>query len=232
VTAGGVQHGASFVLGAPIAPGTLITLKGLNLANADSATSEVPLPTLWNGTQVFLGTEALPLLYTASGQVNVQVPYDVPVNTQYQVTVQRENVKSLPEQLVVAEAQPGIFTTDASGSGQGVIFHGDGVTLAQPGSPASEGETVTIECTGLGVVTPDVPAGTPAPDSPVSSTVNSVAVTIGGVDAQATVGTLIPGRPGVYSVTAIVPSGVSGDTVPVVVTVAGQTSPAVTMSVQ
>ena len=68
--------------------------------------------------------------------------------------------------------------------------------------------------------------------SPISSTVNPVAVTIGGLDANASSATLIPGVPGVYQVTATVPSGVSGDTLPVVVTVAGQTSPPVTMSVQ
>jgi uncharacterized protein (TIGR03437 family) len=241
VTAGGVQHGASFVLGAPIAPGTLITLKGLNLANTSSTSTDLPLPTNVNGTQVFMGTEPLPLLFTATGQVNVQIPYDVPVNTQFQVSVQRDNVQSLPEQLLIAAAQPGVFTVDASGSGQGVIFKSDGGTLAQPVAcntadypcaPANAGETITIQCTGLGVVSPPVPAGTPPPDSPISSTVNPVSVTIGGLDAQATVGALIPGRPGVYQVKATVPNGVTGDALPVVVTVAGQSSPAVTMSVQ
>ena len=241
VTAGGVQHAASYVLGAPIAPGTLITLKGSNLADADSETSGLPLPTQWNGTQVFLGTEPLPLLYSASGQINVQIPYDVPVDTLFQVTVQRDNEESLPEQLVIAAAQPGVFTADASGTGQGVIFKSDNATLAQPVScnvpnytcaPASAGETVFIQCAGLGVVTPAVLAGTPPPASPLSSTVNPVAVTIGGSDANASVGTLIPGRPGVYQVTATVPAGVSGDALPVGVTVAGQTSPAVTMAVQ
>jgi uncharacterized protein (TIGR03437 family) len=186
-----------------------------------------------NGTQVFLGTEALPLLYAGMGQVNVQVPYDVPVNTLFQVTVQRDNVQSLPEQLVIAPAQPGIFTVDKSGAGQGVIYRSDGVQLAQPGSPASAGEMIAIYCTGLGTVTPAVQAGTPPPDSPVSTTDNAVAVTIGGQDAQAMSGTLVPGQPGVYRVVATVPSGVSGDAVPVVVTVAGQASPAVvTMAVQ
>jgi uncharacterized protein (TIGR03437 family) len=233
VTAAGVQQGASYAKGAPIAPGTLITLQGLNLADAGSQTSGLPLPTTWNGAQVFMGTEALPLLYTASGQVNVQVPYDVPVDTQFQLTVQRDNLQSLPEQLVIAVAQPGIFTANASGSGQGDIFLSDGVTLAQPGTPASAGQTITILCTGLGTVTPAVQAGTPPPASPASTTNNPVSVTIGGLDAQASFGTLVPGQPGVYQVSAVVPAGVSGPAVPVVVTVAGQSSPAgVTMAVQ
>ena len=65
------------------------------------------------------------------------------------------------------------------------------------------------------------------------SKVNGMSVTIGGLDGQASNGTLAPGQPGVYAVQAIVPSGVSGDQLPVVVTVAGQSSPAqVTMAVQ
>jgi uncharacterized protein (TIGR03437 family) len=201
-----------------------------------------------SGTQVFLGTEPLPLLYVSPGQVNVQVPYDAPVNTHYQVTVQHTDpntgaiLQSLPEQLVIAQAQPGIFTVDESGTGPGVIFRSDGITLAQPGScasqgyacaPATAGETITIQCTGLGAVDPPVVAGALPADSPISSTVNPIFVTIGGQDGQAAMGTLIPGRPGVYRVTAIVPQGVSGDAVPILVTVAGQSSQAnVTMAVQ
>jgi len=97
---------------------------------------------------VLLGNQPLPILYTSAGQLNVQVPYGVPVNTQYQLTVQHGSTLSLPESLVVAAAQPGIFTVNLSGTGQGVIMKSDGVTLAQPGTPASIGETVVIYCTG------------------------------------------------------------------------------------
>jgi uncharacterized protein (TIGR03437 family) len=241
VTSGGVQNGASFVLGAPIAPGSLITMKGVNLADGDPLTSDQPLPTLLNGTQVVMGSDLLHLLYSATGQVNVQVPYDIPVNTQFQVLVQRDAMLSVPEQLAVADAQPGVFTTDASGSGAGVIFRSDMVTLAQPAScnvpgpltcaPATAGEAIRIYCTGLGIVTPAIDAGVP-PVAPLPTTVNAVTVTIGGLDAPVTSSTLAPGQPGAYIVTATVPNGVSGDTLPVLVTVAGQTSPVVSMSVQ
>ena len=42
---------------------------------------------------------------------------------------------------------------------------------------------------------------------------------------------LVPGMTGVYEVQAGVPAGVTGNTVPVVLTVAGQSSPTVTMAV-
>jgi len=234
VTAQGVVHAASDQGGAWITPGGLITVYGVNLSDRAGQNTGLPLPQQLNGTQVLLGNQPLPILYTSAGQLNVQVPYTVPVNTQYQLTVQHGNALSVPQQLVVAQAQPGIFTVNQQGTGQGAIMKSDGVTLAQPGTPASIGETVVIYCTGLGAVSPPVKEGLPAPSTPpLSTTVNTVTVTIGGKAAQVAFSGLTPGYAGLYQVNAVVPTGIAtGDTVPVVVTVAGQTSPAVTIAVR
>jgi uncharacterized protein (TIGR03437 family) len=237
VTSNGVVHAASDVGGVPIAPGGLITIYGQNLAEGSGPSSGLPLPQQLNGTQVLLGDQPLPILYTNPLQLNVQVPYGVPVNTQYQLTVQRGSAYSAPQSLVVAPAQPGIFTVNQTGAGQGSIVKSDGVTLAQPGTPASVGETVVIYCTGLGAVTPRVAEGVPPPSvSPLSTTDNLVTVMIGDKTAEVIFSGLTPGDPGLYQINAIVPSGIAtGDAVPVVIRVAGQTSPispAVTMAVK
>jgi len=58
--------------------------------------------------------------------------------------------------------------------------------------------------------------------------VNAVTVTIGGVSEAAEFAGLAPGYPDLYQVNAVVPAGVQpGNSVPVVLTVAGQSSPAV-----
>jgi len=139
----------------------------------------------------------------------------------------------VPQSLVVAAAQPGIFTVNQQGTGQGAIMKSDQVTLAQPGTPASIGETVVIYCTGLGAVTPAVKEGAPAPALPLSTTVNPVTVTIGGVAAHVAYNGLTPGYAGLYQVNAVVPAGITtGDAVPVVLSVAGQTSPPATIAVR
>ena len=62
---------------------------------------------------------------------------------------------------------------------------------------------------------------------------NPVTVTIGGAAAQVAYHGLAPGYAGLYQVNAVVPSGITtGDAVPVALSVAGQTSPAVTMAVR
>jgi uncharacterized protein (TIGR03437 family) len=237
VTAQGVVHAASAQGGVPIAPGGLISIYGSNLSDSTGPGSGLPLPQQLNGTQVLLGNQPLPILYTSSGQLNVQVPYTVPVNTQYQLTVERGNTYSVPQPLVVAAAEPGVFTVSQTGAGQGSIVKSDGVTVAQPGTPASIGETVVIYCSGLGAVTPKVKEGSPAPGvPPLSTTDNPVTVTIGGKPATVAFSGLTPGSVGLYQINAVVPSGIiTGDAVPVVIGVAGQTSPIsppVTMAVK
>jgi uncharacterized protein (TIGR03437 family) len=63
--------------------------------------------------------------------------------------------------------------------------------------------------------------------------VNPLSVTIGGVTAQAQFAGLAPGYPDLYQVNAGVPSGVqAGSALPVVLSIAGQISPPVTMAVR
>jgi uncharacterized protein (TIGR03437 family) len=233
LTAGGVVHAASGAAGVAIAPGSLVTIYGTNLADTTGSASSLPLPQQISGTQVKIGDRVVPLLYTSAGQMNVQVPFDVPVDTQYQVAVQRGTELSVPEPLVVAATQPGIFALNQHGTGQGVIMRSDQVTVAQAGTPAAIGETVVIYCTGLGAVTPSVASGAPAPAAPVARTVNPVTVTIAGQTAQVQFSGLTPGFAGLYQVNAVVPTGVTAsNTVPVVVSVGGQSSPPVTMAVK
>jgi hypothetical protein len=63
--------------------------------------------------------------------------------------------------------------------------------------------------------------------------VNEVKVTIGGLEAQVQFAGSTPGLAGLYQVNAVVSQGVTpGNEVPVVLTVAGQQSPPVTMAVK
>ena len=121
VTASGLLHGASLAEGQPIAPGTLITIKGLNLADDIGKPTGLPLPREINGVEVLLGDRTLPLLYVSKNQLNVQIPFNLPANTDHPILVRRGDQLSVPEPVTVTETMPGIFTTSESGTGQGVI---------------------------------------------------------------------------------------------------------------
>jgi uncharacterized protein (TIGR03437 family) len=182
---------------------------------------------------VTLAGRSLPLAFVSENQINALMPYDVPVNTRLQLLVRRGNSYTAPEPVLVAPAQPAIFSLDQTGSGQGHIYVAPGQVLAGPAAPARPGDVLVIYCAGLGAVNPAVAAGQSAPSSPLARTVDPVTLTIGGVEAEVFFSGLAPTFAGLYQVNAIVPAGVApGDAVPVVLSVAGQSSPPVTMAVR
>ena len=154
------------------------------------------------------------------------------MNTQHQVLVSNGGALSVPAQITVAAAQPGIFAANQQGTGQGIILNADQTRLVQAGTPAKRGDIVVIYCSGLGQVTPKVADGAPSP-VPAATTVNPVTVQIGGANAQVQFAGLTPGFAGLFQVNVVVPPGAAtGNAVPVSITVAGQTSNVVTMAIQ
>jgi uncharacterized protein (TIGR03437 family) len=141
---------------------------------------------------------------------------------------------SYPVPVDLAPAQPEIFKAAAEGF-QGQIYKfipGAAALLADAANPAAAGDFIIINCAGLGRVDPPVEAGEAAPSQPLSSTVLPVTLRIGGVAARVEFAGLAPGFSGLYQINAVVPAvPVSGE-VPVVVEVAGQQSPEVTMAVR
>ena len=232
---GAIVNAASFAPQAPVAPGSLVSIFGSKLSEGQGAAARLPLETQLAGTRVSIGGQPMPLLYAGDGQINAVVPYGLAVNTRYQVVVQRGSSYSVPEPITVAAAQPAVFTKDQSGKGQGLVFVSTpaGLVLAEAASPARAGDAVVIYCSGLGEVNPPVAAGAAAPAYPLSVTANPVSVTMGGREAQVLFAGLSPGFAGLYQVNAVVPPGISpGNETPVSLTVAGQTSPPVTMAVR
>ncbi len=228
VASGAVLNAASFAANSPIAPGELVSVFGGSLATATGISGSVPLPTQVGDTQVFLGETPLPILYASATQLNVQVPYGLALNAQSQVFVQRGVTISVPEALTVAPAQPAIFTVSQSGQGQGVIVDSAANQIVDLNAPTAVGKTLVIYCTGLGETNPPAPSGGLV--TVATPTVIPVTVSIGGVNAAILYAGLTPGFPGLYQVNATIPGGVqAGNNVPVTVSMAGQTSPVVTI---
>jgi len=217
---------------APVAPGTLVTIYGSNLASS-SKNSSIPLPLEVDGTQVLLSGQPLPILNISPNQINMQIPFDIPVNTSHQIVVRRGNALSVPESFNVASAQPGIFTRNSTGTGQGVVIGPDQITIADSAKPALRGQAIVIYCTGVGAVTPSVVLGAAAPSSPLAATVSSVEVLVGEKKAQVLFSGLTPGFSGLYQVNAVLAADTpTGDAVPVTISTSGQISNIVTIAVR
>jgi uncharacterized protein (TIGR03437 family) len=228
VSPGGVVSAASFLQGAPLAPGGLISIYGTKLSDATAMATSLPLEPELQNVVVQIGTTQLPLQYVGAGQINAILPYGVNTNTTHPLVVLRAGHQSNVNFVQIADAQPAIFKTGAQ---QGAILDQNN-QLIQPGNPARAGAVAVIFCTGLGAVNADVQAGMPAPGSPPATTLSPISVSIGGLDAPVQFSGLAPGFAGLYQVNVLIPAGVSpSDSVPVIVTAGTLSSAPATIAI-
>jgi uncharacterized protein (TIGR03437 family) len=241
-----VADSASYAV-SNVSPGEIITIFGIGLGPTTltmyPGTSPLPasLPATGPATSVTIDGTPAPILYTSASQVSCIAPYSLVgnVGTTVNLVLTYNSIASATFPVNVVATDPGVFSMDASGAGQGAILNfnattGD-YTVNSSANAAIKGNIVVIYVTGFGQTNPAgdetslIAAGTPV--LPVAA----VSVTIGGQSAtvqaaQAPVGSV----PGVLQINATVPAGVtSGNTVPVLVTVGTATSQAhVTMAVK
>jgi len=238
VAAGGVLNAASYSLQTPVAPGSLVSIFGSGFTDAAGlqVATEYPWPTVLGTTTVTVGGESAPIYVATAGQINAMMPFDLPVNAILPVVVTRGNAVSAPQPVSVVSSQPGVFTQTANGQGIGVvvIVNPDGSETEVGGAiSAKAGDVLAIYCTGLGDVSPTEVAGFPASPSPLAQAIDTVTLTIGGVNAQVLFAGPTPGFTGLYQVNAIVPSGIApSQQVPLVLSQDGRTSSVVTMPMQ
>jgi len=240
INPGGIVEAAGY--SARFTAGSILSLFGVNLAGTTSGASTLPLPTSLAGTSVLVNGQAAPLFFVSPTQINFQLPWQTAGQAQASVAVNAGGLTSSAQSISLVVSAPGLFATNAAGSGQGAIQLANTLVFAAPvGSipgaqarPANRGEDLSIFCTGLGSVANQPLSGVPAPIAPPLSTTTAMpTVTLGGVQANVTFSGLAPGFVGLYQVNARVPDNApSGDSVPVVITVSGAASNTVTVAIQ
>ena len=219
ISAGGIVNAATYTA-APnnqVAPGQIVSVFGQNFtASAGAIATALPLPTQLAPENVSLTGcgRAFPLYSVSPGQINAQLPLECPQTGTVTATV-TSGGQTATQTFTLAQASPGIFTINGSGTGDGVILHANN-TLVSAAAPASAGEEVVIYATGLGATSPSFATGVAA--NQTNNTSMPVTVTIGGQNATVMYSGLTQGLVGLYQVNAIVPSGLAGSQ-PVVITV-------------
>jgi uncharacterized protein (TIGR03437 family) len=222
-----VGNAFNYAVGATPA-GSAFLLYGLEFAapNKSAAPTTTPFPTELLSTTLKVNGEAAPLYYVDSGQINAQMPWDIPGGTVASVVVTNGTAASNAVAVYVpATGTPGIALLPASfGNNRAAIVNQNGTDNTTT-SPASVGDEVVAYFTGGGPVTPfgKLASGSPAPAG-LSPVTGSYTITLGGINAAAIeyVG-LTPGSIGLYQTNFTVPQIAKG-TYPVVITIAGQAS--------
>jgi uncharacterized protein (TIGR03437 family) len=105
------------------------------------------------GTQVLFDGVPAPLLYAYAAQVAVVVPWSVAGKKKVKMQLIYKGIETYPVDCNVADAWPGIFTTDSSGQGQAVMLNED-YSSNSPANPAAKGSLVMFYATGGGQTNP------------------------------------------------------------------------------
>jgi uncharacterized protein (TIGR03437 family) len=220
----GVTNGAT--RGAAISPGSVITISGVNLADAATATT-TPLPRTLAGVCVTANEIAIPLFSTSPTLIQAQLPPELGAG-RYTLTVRstRLGLSSGGSSIQVSAAGPAVFAVPVDGVARAALLHSEDGALVIPDYPARRDETLLLYATGLGPVRPAVAGGVPGASDPLSEALQPVEVSIGGVPYWVTWAGLAPDTVGIYQINVYVPGEhVHGDDLPVVVTVGGVSSP-------
>jgi uncharacterized protein (TIGR03437 family) len=227
---GGIENAAGLGNTTTIAPGSLISIFGTNLASGLSIASSATLSTaLGDVDSVMINGMAAPLQFVAGGQINAQAPWELGPG-QATVVVTRAGVASAPVAVTVGSYSPALYGFGVGA--QAISINLDGTFTAPPGlipgaasHPASAGDTLVFYASGLGAVDqPPPPDGAPSSDA-TRRTSAPLTVMMGGVPAVVNFAGLSPQFSGVYQVNVVVPAGVSsGSAVPVQLQIGGVTS--------
>jgi len=231
ISAGGIVNAASYQ--PPLARCGLASLFGTNLADTPASATSLPLPTTLGGAQVLLNGVAAPLIYVSPGQINFQVPCEMPLNGAAGVYVTNGGGMSPALAVTIAPYALGVFTYARTATAvDPIIVHVDN-SLVTPDKPANPGEVLIVYATGVGNLNHMPVTGAASPGSPLSAAVDLPTVTVGGAAASVAFAGLTPGMVGLVQINIQLPSTyAAGSSLPLVVSFAGTASPAVNLAVQ
>ncbi len=209
-------------------PGSVFVLFGTGLATRSAQALNTPLPTTLLTTKVTVNGELAPLFFVDTGQIDAQMPWDIPGGTVASVVVTNGTAASNAAAVYVPAT--GTAGISVYGNNRAVVVNKDN-SVNSPTAAAAVGDEVVAYFTGGGPVQTSgkLVTGSPAPNSLSPLTENS-SVTVGGMTANVVYIGLTPTGIGLYQVNFIVPQIAKG-TYPVVITINGVTSNSPVMTV-
>ncbi|MEO5925581.1 MAG: M12 family metallopeptidase [Bryobacteraceae bacterium] len=148
--------------GAAVAPLEIVTLFGTGLGPANLTLGALDqngrLSTSVGSTRVLFNEFPAPIVYASDKQTSVIVPAEVAGKTFTVISIERSGTVTTVDTASVISSLPGLFTSNASGSGPVASFNQNG-TLNSASAPAEIGSVVTLFATGAGTMDRSLPNG-------------------------------------------------------------------------
>ncbi len=193
----------------PAAPGSLLSLLG---AKIDSARA---------------GNAPAPVLDATDSGSQIQVPFEATGDTLMLNLAQGS--RQLTRSISLAPVSPVIFTGP---DGSPLLLDADTGFLIDSGNPAHSGSHIQILATGLGRVTPDWPAGLPAPMADPPKVIADATAYVDRQPVTVVRAALAPGYVGFYLVEVELPKIVNYGPAELYIEAGGHTSNPVRISIE
>lgn len=216
--AGAAVNNGTFLQGEALAQGDIAAVFGDQLTlGAETYPTGLPLGTTLNGTQVLVDNIPAPLFVITGGQIDFQVPFEVPAGaTTLQVI--RNGEKGNMIAVNIAAAVPRFLVLNGGPYAVINTTTTPPLVTGNPSHPAKAGDELVAYVIGLGQTTPPLQTGAAAPSSPLPKVPN-VKVCFGGDTPFSKVDCFVPDYAGasptlvgLYQLDIKVPAGLpSGD---------------------
>ncbi len=148
IAGAGVRNGVGETPTAAVAPGSIISIFGANLAPTTEIGRANPLTQAIAGVTVHVAGSILPLFFVSPEQINAQLPYDLPLETQT-LTIKSKAMPDVSAAFEVARNAPGLMTSMQNGRALLVASRAEG-NAVDSNDPLKGGELVNIFGTGFG----------------------------------------------------------------------------------
>lgn len=192
-----------------LAPNTIATIYGTNLAFSTRATTSTDLsggslPVLLDGVSVLMGTLQCGLLFISPTQINFVVPYSLSPGA-VSLIVARQGAAGPSVTIQLDSTSPGLFLWNGNNA---IAVHLNGVTISSA-SPALPGEVIVLYAAGLGKTSPDTTSGRLATAAASIVSLSQMQVLLNGTPTapgSILYAGLTPGFSGLYQINLRLPS--------------------------
>src|SRR5262249_16913131 len=146
---------ASYLYPSPLAPESIVSAFGSNLATTAALATNLPLPTTLGGTTVMVNGRAAQLFFVSPTQINYQIPLETLAGIPAPITIVSGDGSFSAAMIMTTRVSPGVFAANADGKGPAAAI---ALRVKAAGSQQSE-PTVRFDSTENKFVTVPIDLG-------------------------------------------------------------------------